>query len=307
MVRQIDNLRNEAKAFDGVYKERFKRMESILLDDDRIEDYFYKNPWRYGFSRRYAFNRIIEQFNRVIPQKPGLSILEIGCGNGWFSINANISNKNKWDCFDVSLGAITTSRLYAKRYQSTNAYRVASLENFRSRKKYDVIACVNTLHHIRDLTDFSKTINTYLKHDGLIFIHDVSPDYFGMRNASYVLTIQLLLSLTGQFYQSDTPGNDFQKNIGRIIQEWQNETEDVKQSVNDHVRGTDDILAFLNRSFRKIHYSANAGGILMRLLGGIRGENSEAIGNMLINLENYLLEQQLISPYTYCFVAKQLP
>lgn len=306
MVRRPDHLWDEADAFDGIYKERFSQMDSILLDDDRIEEYFYKNPWRYGFSRRYVFKRIIEQFNSIIPPKPGLSILEIGCGNGWFSINANISNKNKWDCIDVSQEAIRVSQLYARKYNSANTYRVASLQGFKSKKKYDVIACVNSLHHITNLTDFSKLINTYLKRDGLIFVHDVCPDYFELRNASYVLMAQLLLSLTGHFYQNEMVGKNIQENMARIIQEWQSETEDVKQSVNDHAHNTDDILPFLNSSFRRVHYSENGGGILMRLLGGIRGDNIETIANFLINLEQYLLEQRLISPYTYCFVANKL-
>jgi hypothetical protein len=48
------------------------------------------------------------------------------------------------------------------------------------------------------------------------------------------------------------------------------------------------------------------GGILTRLLGGIRGENVNKISNILINNEILLLKNKLIEPYCYRFVGTRL-
>jgi len=64
-----NRLSKEAKDFDKINKERFKHVKSILINDERVEDYFYKNPWRYDFSRKYAFENIIKEFEKIKKRK----------------------------------------------------------------------------------------------------------------------------------------------------------------------------------------------------------------------------------------------
>ena len=133
MVIDMDDLTKESKDFDKIYTDRFANMKSIMLDDERVEDYYYKNPWRYGFSRHYAFQQIIDSFKKVVANRPGnsLKILEIGCGNGWFSINININNEFRFTSIDVSQEAINNATIYAKQNNITqNEYICTALETF---------------------------------------------------------------------------------------------------------------------------------------------------------------------------------
>ena len=156
------DLEKEARDFDLINKERSKNIKSILIDNERLEDYFYKNPWRYDFSRKYAFGNIIEEFKRIT-NKDGLNILDIGFGNGWFSINANLENKNYWECIDISTEAISTAEIYRNKFAiNKNSYYINSLENFKSNKQYDIITCINTLHHLTNLDIFCSKIKKYL-------------------------------------------------------------------------------------------------------------------------------------------------
>jgi len=298
-------LSKEAKNFNRIYNSRFRNMRNILLDDDRVEGYFFKNPWRFGFSRRYAFNHIIEQFNELIGKKNCRDILEIGCGNGWFSINANLDNRNNWDCFDLSGKAINAARYYAAKNGVKNRYEVSSAEDFKSGKKYDVVVCVNALHHIVDLNTFKKNVDSYLKDKGSIFIYDVCPDRFSIYNAAHVLIIESLLGEFGAYYMRYSPAFNLEKKLERILLEWKNETDNKKQSVNDHSHSTDFILNFLEKNFKRIHYS-EYGGILMRLLGGIRVKHPKKITAMLIKAEEILLKKKIISPYCYCFIGRKM-
>jgi len=301
------NLKREAVDFDLIYKERFENMKSILINNERVEDYFYKNPWRYSFSREYAFGSILRDFRQVKGKRKGLRILDIGCGNGWFSLNANINNIDHWDCIDISSEAIAVANKYKKRTDITkNSYRIEKLESFRGNKKYDIITCVNTLHHLTNLNLFYSKIKDYLKPGGKIFIHDVSPDLFLEMNGIFVLLIRKILRFTDKVkYFEDFKTSDIQVNLKKIIYEWQNETDDLKQSHHDHYHSTPEIVSFLRNKFVEVSYKQQ-GGILMRLLGGLRGDMFELkrLARELIAFEKLLIDRRLITPYNYTFIGK---
>lgn len=301
-------LKRETKDFDLIYKERSKNVKSILIGDERVEDYFYKNPWRYSFSRKYAFGMIIQEFRKLKEvDRGGLHILDIGCGNGWFSINANLDNKNHWDCIDISPKAISVAKKYKKDLNITNnSYYVKSLEGFKKNKKYDIVTCVNTLHHLTDLNIFYLRVKGHLKPNGKIFVHDVSPDLFSEVNAVFVLLIRTVLGFTHEVqYFEDFTTSDISEQLEAIIYEWQNETDNKKQSYYDHYHPTQEIIAFLKNKFAEISYKQH-GGILMRLLGGLRGEMSllKRLSEQLMTLEKLLIDKRLIGPYNYTFIGE---
>ena len=63
-LRPVD-LRKESRDFDIINEKRSVNVKSILVDDTRIEEFFYKNPWRYDFSRKYAFGIVLEEFKKI--------------------------------------------------------------------------------------------------------------------------------------------------------------------------------------------------------------------------------------------------
>jgi 2-polyprenyl-3-methyl-5-hydroxy-6-metoxy-1,4-benzoquinol methylase len=303
----IPNLNKEAKDFDFINKERGKNMKSILLNDDRIENYFYKNPWRYKFSRDYAFNYVINEFQSVQKWEKKLNILDIGCGNGWFSLNANLTNKDSWDCIDISKEAINIANVYKNKLCiDKNTYFINSIENFKSKKKYDIITCVNSLHHINNLELFILKIKKYLKKEGRVFIYDVSSDKFSKVNASFILLIRIILESTKNIYYFEKFKDlDIDIKLKKIVYEWQNETEGGKQSIHDHFNSTHKIISYLTNSFEQVYFK-KGGGILTRLLGGLRGNiiSIEKLANQLIYFEELLIKEKIIQPYFYTYIGK---
>ena len=162
---------------------------------------------------------------------------------------------------------------------------------------------MNSLHHFRDLQQFCDKVSEYLSNDGALFVYDVCPDRFNLGNASYVLLIELLLSLTNNFY-AERKCIDIEATLNEILYEWQNETDNLKQSANDHYHDTETILASLRKNFTEKSYSEH-GGVLNRLLGGIRGDYTETIGKHLIKIEKIFLQKKLIAPYSYCFEGEK--
>ena len=301
-------LQQEARDFDEIYKARAQGLRSVLVGkDERLEDYFYKNPWRYDFSRQYAFGSVLKDFTQLIGHRKGLDILEIGCGNGWFSLNANIKNSNHWDCFDISHSGIAMAEEQKHKLGITkNSYFCSSVEDFKSAKKYDIITCVCTLHHLRDLGIFFKKVKAHLKPKGRIFVHDVTSDLFSETNGAFVLFLRTIFNVNDKVkYFEGFKSADLSQRLESIVHEWQEETDGGKQSCCDHFHGSKELKAFLDRKFCKLEYSERS-GILMRFLGGLRGEKRvlRKTAQALINLEKMLLQKKIITPYTYTFIGK---
>jgi len=188
-----------------------------------------------------------------------------------------------------------------------NSYYVNSLEDLERNKKYDIITCVNSLHHLTDLDLFYSKVKKYLKPNGQVFIYDVSPDLFSEINGSFVLLIRTLLMFTEKVkYFENFKVLDMDTKFKKILYEWQNEIDDLKkQSHNDHYHSTPEIISFLKNKFVEISYK-QYGGILMRLLGGLRGDISlqKKLSKQLIDFEKLLINKKLINPYTYSFIGK---
>jgi 2-polyprenyl-3-methyl-5-hydroxy-6-metoxy-1,4-benzoquinol methylase len=300
------SIDQEREDFNKIYSQRFLHMKSILLNDDRVEEYFYNNPWRYSFSRQYAFESIIDRFHALVDKRQRntpVRVLEIGCGNGWFSINANKDNTYKFTSIDISPEATAIAIKYAEKAGVTNnEYLTSDFESLHVAHRYDMVVCINSLHHFVDLDLLCTKVNEHMTDEGRLFICDVCPDEFGVENAGYVLTIENLLSAANAFYKNSTENS--QERLLNILNEWRNETNDSKQSLHDHFHSTKDILCVLRKSFVEQSY-AGYGGILSRILGGIRGDQCESIGRQLIKLEEVLLINKLIKPYSYCFVGSK--
>jgi len=307
MLSKDIDINKESEDFNKIYSERFANMKGIMLDDNRVENYYYNNPWRYGFSRDYAFQQILSSFEKILPSETcrPLQILEIGCGNGWFSININKKNNYKFTSIDVSQVAINNARTYSQKNGVTNnEYICSAFETFDCHDEYDFVVCINSLHHFIDLEKFCNKCRNLLSKKGSIYIYDVCPDRFNINNATYVYLIELILSKTNNFYKECNYLN-VKEALNRILDEWQSETESLKQSIHDHAHDTETILKCLRKNFIEKDYSEH-GGILTRLLGGIRGPSIESLGKALIEVEKVLLEENMIAPYNYCFVGSKL-
>ena len=71
--------------------------------------------------------RIVSWLSKIGLLKSG-KLLDIGCGNGWFSINANIDDRNQWDCIDISAEGIAMENDQKKHFKiNHNNYSISSL------------------------------------------------------------------------------------------------------------------------------------------------------------------------------------
>lgn len=76
---------------------------------------------------------------------------------------------------------------------TNNIYSVKSLEDFQENKKYDIIVCVNTLHHLLDLELFYTKIKEHLKQDGNIFIYIMYVQFIFVDKWVFALFLRTIL------------------------------------------------------------------------------------------------------------------
>lgn len=101
------------------------------------------DPWHFRGSvyERDRFTKTIA-LAKTVPHK---SILEAGCAEGDFTKMLTKISKNVVG-FDLSKEAVAR----AKRNAPQATYKVHTLDNFKSQKRFDLIICAETLYYIVD-------------------------------------------------------------------------------------------------------------------------------------------------------------
>ncbi|WP_237274896.1 class I SAM-dependent methyltransferase [Tenacibaculum ovolyticum] len=174
-----ENLRVLEKNGFGFSKKYIavRKKENRVLSDEQVlklpyisKDNPYKKEWE---VRQKSANR----FLKYLKKKENISILDIGCGNGWFTNKlATISTSNKIVGLDVNV------------LELEQAHRVFKKENLRfvcadifERKEvfensFDMVVLNASAQYFPDFDKLIKNLETFIKAKGEIHIID-SPFY----------------------------------------------------------------------------------------------------------------------------------
>tara|TARA_Y100000816_G_scaffold119339_1_gene83788 strand:+ start:1017 stop:1745 length:729 start_codon:yes stop_codon:yes gene_type:complete len=120
----------------------------------------------------------------------GLNILDIGCGGGLLSepisrLGANVTG------IDASQKNINIAKTHLKKSKLEIKYFCASPENFKPKKKFDVILNMEIVEHVSDINLFISQTSKLLKKDGIMFIATINKTLksyiFAIIGAEYIL------------------------------------------------------------------------------------------------------------------------
>ena len=146
------------------------------------------NPIRIKYIKDFIVNTNSIKLNKK-PLK-NLEILDIGCGGGLLSepmckLGANVTG------IDASSKNIAIAKLHAKKSNLKINYLCCSPENFRSKKKFDVVLNMEIVEHVKDLNFFLSKSSTFLNKKGLMFIATLNKTLqsyiFAIIGAEYIL------------------------------------------------------------------------------------------------------------------------
>ena len=141
---------------------------------------------------KYIKDNIVKDFNIKPSNKPlrNIKILDIGCGGGLLSepmcrLGASVVG------IDASKKNIEVAKFHAKKNKLKIDYKIASPEQLKTKKKFDVILNMEIVEHVEDIDFFIKESSKLLKKNGIMFIATLNKTLksyvFAIVGAEYVL------------------------------------------------------------------------------------------------------------------------
>ncbi|MES2215339.1 MAG: bifunctional 2-polyprenyl-6-hydroxyphenol methylase/3-demethylubiquinol 3-O-methyltransferase UbiG [Pseudomonadota bacterium] len=116
----------------------------------------------------YIKEKIVEHFGEF---KPGIAILDIGCGGGLVSVPlAKIGAKVTG--LDASSQNINTASLHAKKQGLDIEYIAGTVEEHKG--LYDVVLCLEIIEHVQDAEFFIKSAMRLVKPGGVMILSTIN-------------------------------------------------------------------------------------------------------------------------------------
>lgn len=165
-------LTKETNSFSDVYIAVRDKEQRVLTDKDvALLPHLKHNEWEYRIKSTERFT------NYISLKKERLSVLDIGCGNGWFTnAIAKVSNKNKVIGLDINREELEQAARVFKRPNLQFVYGDIFKIEEAFNNKFDIITLNSCVQYFQDFKALFSTLKLFLKPHGEIHIID-SPFY----------------------------------------------------------------------------------------------------------------------------------
>lgn len=115
-------------------------------------------------------NYFIPYIQQKFPIKPGINVLEIGCGDG-----GNLLPFSQMGCrttgIDISINRIEDAKVFFQEMKAEGRFIASDIFNWKEPEQtFDLIICHDVLEHIGDKKRFLSQLSTYLHPNGMLFM-----------------------------------------------------------------------------------------------------------------------------------------
>ena len=157
------------------------------------------------------------KINNKLKPLNSLEILDIGCGGGLLSepiarLGAKVVG------IDASEKNIKIAKSHLKKSKLNIDYICSSPEDFKTKKKFDVILNMEIVEHVDDLDLFIKRSSSFLKKNGVMFVATINRTLksyiFAIVGAKYILK---WLQIETNKWEKLLPPKKLIKNIKKIL------------------------------------------------------------------------------------------
>ena len=140
----------------------------------------------------YLSTNLFEYFKKGNSEKPlkGINILDIGCGGGLLSeplcrLGADVTG------IDASEQNISIAKLHLKKSKLNIKYYCDSPENFKPKKKFDVVLNMEIVEHVDNIELFLEQSTSHLNKKGIMYIATINKTLksylYAIIGAEYIL------------------------------------------------------------------------------------------------------------------------
>ena len=201
--------------------------------------------------------------DRYAPARRPLSLLDAGCGPGYFALEFYRSGLDVVG-IDVSEASIETARATLARDDTPAAecgslrYECLPLDRAGEiGRRFDVVLFSGILHHLHDIDAALNVAKGLLESDGILVCSEPARDSWTEGNAAQIALLRAVLALAG-LWRDPAIGNSigtdeskFHNLVHDVFDEYVHEKDKDAgaQSPHDNASGGKDILAALHRHF----------------------------------------------------------
>lgn len=309
-----DNLKElkqaEAEFFDGIADIRTERAEHIAMEVDiRRATKFIPKQGEKRFLIDPKMTALLDggsrdQYIKLVSQRPGARVLDIGCGSGWLALEL-ARNGCHVDAYDLSPKAIALAKKmleenpFKEGFGSVTYHLQDVSELDLGVETYDAVSGWSAFHHMPDVPAFMEKVYRAMKPGGIVATMDDMPrgrieqglEYFfefvlPTYNLTYSQKIAMIFKLlTGR---------------GKYREEIFSPMEEAKHS------SVDEIAQVFHEKFEVIYsvqQNAFAGTPLMRINGpdGLR----YALARLVIGLDRLLCKLGIVKGFERVMVARK--
>lgn len=121
----------------------------------------------------YIANMLKTEMNLPQHKLNQLKILDVGCGGGLIAEKLGQLGA-KVTAIDASEVNINIAKAHQKSSNSKVNYQVATVENFKSENKFDVVTCLEVVEHVDNLDYFLNHLLAKVRKDGFVFIATIN-------------------------------------------------------------------------------------------------------------------------------------
>jgi 2-polyprenyl-3-methyl-5-hydroxy-6-metoxy-1,4-benzoquinol methylase len=307
-------LKQEAKAFDKIATQKQRIKFNPDLRSDKVNTFFYNNPWRYPLTRKLTIRKKVDFVLANCSKKQ--KVVDVGCGLGTLSLE--LARKGVYvEAIDISDRSLNYAKNYAKKSLKKNEllhinFKKVQIENYIKDSKdgtIDRFIFFRTLHHLPNPEILFKKIKSKLKKKGKIII--VEPFRSSISYTSGLIAYLVRqLAMTWVSYDKKLKlknTNDIKKGISNILKEYRYvlDKKGYDQSPMDNITSDPDkVISALKKNF-VIEKIETEDSFKDKIIGGIRGKNSDQIIKFIDLFDDFLIKQKIIKGTTYKIVAKK--
>lgn len=151
----------------------------------KVKEFYKETP--FNFTDEIDFyvenikniNQILEykDLHNLLRRRNGLrrsktinSIIEFGCGTGWFTNSVSYYYGKKITGIDFTEKAIEKAKSISKQLNLKNKFKTSDIFNYKDKNQYDLVVSLGVLHHTRDCENAFKKISKLVKPGGYLYI-----------------------------------------------------------------------------------------------------------------------------------------
>jgi SAM-dependent methyltransferase len=141
-----------------------------------VLDFYKQLPFNYRDSVQEHADEIrsrntLDHYPPLMPiLNRGTTLLDVGCGAGWFCNNAAYHHATNSFGIDFNEVAIKRAKEVSEEIGVDTKFEVTSLFDFAPSKLFDVVASVGVLHHTNDCHKALEKVTSFVSPGGYLFV-----------------------------------------------------------------------------------------------------------------------------------------